>query len=95
MVWNRGILSYLQGHGGSIWIYTVRRGRLSRHYCCTRRHTPRSAVLYANRGLALLKLGAEAEAEQVRVSVRVRVRARVRARARARLGRGGRGRAGW
>ena len=26
--------------------------------------TPRSAVLYANRGLALLKLGAEAEAEQ-------------------------------
>ena len=33
-------------------------------YTSALERTPRSAVLYANRGLALLKLGAEAEAEQ-------------------------------
>jgi len=81
----------------SLSLSLARYEQATERYTSALERTPRSAVLYANRGLALLKLGAEAEAEQVRARarVRVRVRARVRARARARLGRGGRGRAGW
>ena len=48
----------------SLSLSLARYEQATERYTSALERTPRSAVLYANRGLALLKLGAEAEAEQ-------------------------------